>query len=130
MKRDPRLRELSVDHHHALVVARRAPERDAAWLREVFAAELAPHFAIEEERLLPALDRAGGGELVARTLDDHAALRAHVAAGDLHAFAERLVAHVRFEERELFPACEERLDAATLDAIAQHLRERGANPAL
>jgi hypothetical protein len=119
VKRDPRLRELSVDHHHALVIARRAPARDAAWLREVFEAQLAPHFAVEEELLLPALARAGGADLVARTLEDHQALRALVAAGDGAAFAERLVAHVRFEERELFPACEARLAAEILEEVAR-----------
>ena len=119
MKRDPRLRALSVDHHHALVIARRAPAQDASWLREVFEAQLAPHFAVEEELLLPALERAGAAALVVRTAEDHAALRALVAAGDNAGFAERLTAHVRFEERELFPACETLLAAEVLEAVAR-----------
>lgn len=118
MKRDPRLVGLSSEHHRALVIARRAPEQDAAWLRGVFVAELEPHFAVEERLLLPALERAGGVSLVARTREDHAALRALCAAGEREGFAARLVAHVRFEERELFPACEALLPAAVLEAVA------------
>ena len=121
MRRDPRLRGLSAEHHHALVLARRAAGQSGAWLRARFEAELAPHFAVEERVLLPAL---GDDPLVARTLEDHRALRAEVEAaerGDAEAvarFAERLVAHVRFEERELFPRCEEVLPAEVLEAVA------------
>ena len=121
MRRDPRLRRLSAEHHHALVLARRAPGETPGWLRERFDRELAPHFDVEERLLLPAL---GDDPLAARTLADHRALREEVAAaerGDPGAparFAGRLVAHVRFEERELFPRCEEILPAEVLDAVA------------
>lgn len=142
MNRDPRLHGLSSDHHHALVIARsvaaRAPRAgeaaDAA--REVaerFAAELEPHFRIEEEVLLPALARAGERELVARTERDHAFLRETAAeAGEgrtdrLAAFAERLIAHVRFEERELFPRSEAVLPPEILDEIARR-RPKPASP--
>ena len=134
MTRDPRLHGLSSDHHHALVLARsvaaRAGHADevAEAAREVadrFDRELEPHFRLEEELLLPALARAGEHALVARTERDHAFLRETAAeARDggterLAAFAERLIEHVRFEERELFPRCEEILAPEVLDEVAR-----------
>lgn len=140
MKRIAALRDLSDDHHTALVLARRcrrtAHERpDAApsrW-REVldaFADRLEPHFAIEEQHLLPALDALGEEGLAQRIRDDHAALRtlrddpAPVDAERLDAFGRRLERHVRFEEREVFEPVQHRLPAQTLRAIARACEER------
>lgn len=133
MKRDPRLRGLSSEHHQALVLAR-SLQRSSTWtpddgakLSRRFEAELEPHFRVEEEVLLPALRRAGAG-VVADTIEaDHAFLRANVAAaraGDAQAaqaLGERLQAHVRFEERELLPACEELLPDQVLDDVARRV---------
>lgn len=130
MKRHPRLHGLSSQHHHGLVLAREVTGRvdagtaDAAFAREVsarFDREVEPHFAVEEEVLVAALRAARELALVGRTEADHAFLRAQVAAArdgrpeGLGAFAERLVDHIRFEERELFPRCEEILPAAVLE---------------
>ncbi len=125
MKRDERLRGLSVEHHHALVLAR-ALEGGAAVpdLTARFATELEPHFRIEEEVLLPALAAAGGAALVARTLDDHGALR-RLVREHAAAFGRRLREHVRFEERELFPACEAQLDPTVLAEVAARRPARG-----
>ncbi len=122
MKRDRRLHGLSSEHHEALVLARAMLRNAPHWTpergREVqrrFAEELEPHFQVEELVLLPALDATGARELVARTRADHAFLRetlAAVAEGDpgaARAFGACLQDHVRFEERELFPACESAL---------------------
>lgn len=132
MNRDERLRGLSSDHHHALVLARTIRRRYAGssasdeLLNEVsreFELELAPHFAIEEEILLPALEAAGECDLVRRTRQEHSMMREHVRAAAegetarLLVFAELLDAHVRFEERTLFPLCEAKLEAATLQAV-------------
>jgi len=133
MKRDPRVRGLSSEHHHALTLAR-SLERQvraggdlggaAGELARRFDAELEPHFRVEEEVLLPALRQAGAVALVERTEADHRALRALAAAtragrtDGLLSFADQLTDHVRFEERELFPFCEATLDAAVLDAVA------------
>lgn len=132
MKRDPRLHGLSSEHHDALRLARlvsRACEQGeadqalAAEVERAWQAELAPHFATEEEVLLPELDGAGQASLARRTREDHAALREHLLAamaGDharLGDFAELLRGHVRFEERELFPACERLLPAEVLDRV-------------
>ncbi|MEZ5977181.1 MAG: hemerythrin domain-containing protein [Planctomycetota bacterium] len=135
MKRDPRLRDLSEDHHHGLVlarVARRAAHGEGglcvatAWRRVAreFAAELEPHFEIEERLLVPALRRVGATDFAGGVEADHAALRALVARADsatredLAAFGDRLERHVRYEEREVFEFAQERLDAAELEAIA------------
>lgn len=120
MKRDPRLRGLSSEHHQALVLARSllsAAEggRHIENLFTRFQGELEPHFLAEERWLLPGLEAAGAHALAARTREDHAFLGATVQAaqrGDreaMLAFATRLQEHVRFEERVLFPACEELL---------------------
>ncbi len=139
MKRDPRLVGLSSEHHHALVLARSlsrlvagggADAAAARHLAERFARELEPHFAVEEEVLLPALRAVGEEELVEKTLADHAFLRAQARAagagdpGGLGAFAERLTEHVRFEERVLFPCCEAKLPAAVHDEVWRRAPKR------
>ena len=125
MKRSPALRQLSREHHTALSLALRiakatepaAQERLLATIPALFRGELEPHFQEEERSLLPQLAQAGETTLVARTLDEHAqmrALAAAIAAGDATAlapFGELLQAHVRFEERELFVVAEQRLFA-------------------
>lgn len=137
MKRDPRLRDLSSEHHQALVLGRMLTEHAGPWqradgdaLHERFERELEPHFRIEEELLLPALRDAGCGALATRTADDHARVRALVAqahGGDgaaAHALGALLVEHVRFEEREMFPACEQHLASDVLEAVARRTARR------
>jgi phytoene dehydrogenase-like protein len=127
MKRDPRLHGLTSDHHQGLVLARHVTrgKLDAAAVRQRFRDELEPHFLAEEELLLPALEAAGETELAARTWHDHAALREHLAAaergepGRLEAFAALLDEHIRFEERELFPAAEARVPSSALDRVEE-----------
>jgi hemerythrin-like domain-containing protein len=115
MKRDQRLRQLSSEHHNALVLARKLRRGQPVELPTAFEAELAPHFALEERVLLPALARTGREDLATRTLCEHDAMRA--ALSEPQRFAELLEAHVRFEERELFPTCEE-LIPDVLDELA------------
>lgn len=119
MKRHAALQHLSREHHSALKLARQARfgcdagldqaiAHAARSIREVFAEELEPHFRDEEADLLPALAKAGAGELVERTLAEHAELRdlnRRLAEPDIETmarFATLLSDHVRFEERELF----------------------------
>jgi hemerythrin-like domain-containing protein len=126
MKRHPDLLQLSREHYGALKLARdarRAAESGAPGavaalaqrVVEIFAAELDPHFHVEEQGILVLLAQAGQHELAQRTLADHAELR-HLAAllanpdaGTLSRFADLLAAHVRFEEREVFEAAQARL---------------------
>jgi phytoene dehydrogenase-like protein len=139
MKRDPRLHGLTSDHHQGLVLARRIARGsvDVAAARQRFDTELEPHFLAEEELLLPALAAAGEPELVARTEQDHATMRAHLAAAErgeperLAAFAALLEEHIRFEERELFPAAESRVSGSVLDRIEErrpHGKSRSSTP--
>ena len=132
MKRDPRLRLLSSDHHRALVMARkmeRAAGRDGldpTVLREIQAFchdELRPHLAQEEEILLPALERHGEHALVERTIGEHAQMMELVTSleqkGSLLRLSELLKQHVRFEEQQLFEVSQRKLTDAELDAIAE-----------
>jgi len=133
MKRDPRLHGLSSDHHHALVLAmraRKAAEEGEApapvWdeIRGRFERELAPHFRVEEEILLPALrgvvEQPGGAEMADRIAADHAELRALIdAATDLARFGTVLHDHVRYEERTVFEFAEEHVPSEVLDRIGE-----------
>lgn len=137
MKRAPALHPLSHDHHRTLVQCmrlRRATAEDAASVRADFLAhwqeEVAAHFRIEEELLLPAYARHGDArdEAVVQALCDHVEIRRDVAAladaadadpAALHALAERLDAHVRHEERVLFPLVEAALPGDELAALGE-----------
>lgn len=123
MKRSPILQPLSREHHTTLSLGkaceRAAQSGDAAMVSracqraiQAFSDELAPHFRIEEQSLLPLLRGAETQPLVQRTLADHQQLRElldGLQQNDVEAltrFGKCLSAHVRFEERELFPAIE------------------------
>lgn len=119
MKRHPSLIPLSHDHHHALVQARRLRRaaggrnaaRAAAEFTRFFADESVRHFREEEEWLFPlVVDHDEARPLIVRALLEHQ--RLHALAGRLEGeeagivmteLAELLEAHVRHEERELFP---------------------------
>src|ERR1035437_7150624 len=106
MKRSKSLLELSHEHHLALVLAKRAQRMGVtgtdqtdslmAQAIEKFAQDLELHFQMEEDVLLPEMKRAGKGELVARTLIEHAHLRrmvSELAARDataMHRFGDVL----------------------------------------
>jgi hemerythrin-like domain-containing protein len=139
MKRSDALASLSHDHHQALVVSqrlRRATDATAPEAREMFLAYWTRHgrrhFQLEEELLFPAY--AGYGDphdpLVLRALGEHVMIRhradALAAGGTAHpAFLEQLgtelAAHVRLEEREVFPLIERLMPKDELEAVAQKL---------
>lgn len=85
-----------------------------------FSDELNPHFRIEEQSLLPLLRSAETQPLVQRTLADHQQLRElldGLRQNDIEAlnrFGDCLTAHVRFEERALFPAIESLLQESAV----------------
>lgn len=123
MKRSTALQPLSREHHTALTLAkaceRAAQSQEKEQVAKIcqrviraFADELEPHFQIEEQALLPLLRDAENRPLEQRTLTEHQQLRAlldGLRQGDVRAlddFGKLLAAHVRFEERELFPALE------------------------
>lgn len=123
MKRSLILQPLSREHHTALTLAK-ASERvaqsgDETLVRlacqraiRAYANELEPHFQFEEVSLLPLLHSTETQALAQRTLADHQQLHGLLDAlrqndaGALDNFGKCLSAHVRFEERELFPVLE------------------------
>jgi hemerythrin-like domain-containing protein len=136
MKRHPALHPLSHDHHQALFVAQRlrrdAPAEAVPRFLEFWTEHGRRHFQIEEEILFPAWAEAASGyeeEMVVRALRDHHAIRAAARRlaggaddpGELRELGERLDAHVRFEEREMFPAIESSLHREALAALAEEI---------
>ena len=141
MKRNPALVPLSHDHHHGLVEARRLRRAASAGPEErreataafivFFERETRPHFRDEEERFFPLLVGAAdpATELVTRALLEHQEIHALVrdlegAPSQLARLGELLEAHIRFEERTLFPLIEEVATEAALrrlhDAPVKH----------
>jgi len=144
VKRDERLRGLSRDHHHALVLARDAVNAadaetaealDNGWsaVAAQWESELEPHFRLEEEVLFPALEVVGEHGLAVRARAEHAEIREAVTAADgddeerrerLRHFGNLLKLHVQFEEQELFTRAEEKLDDIQLNAVWQRSPRR------
>jgi hypothetical protein len=138
VKRVPELRDLSDDHHTALVLAQRCKQaarpdsKDSLpelWKKvlDVFSSHLEPHFQIEEDHLLPALCEIDESALADRIREDHTALRAlrefePVDQALVLRFGELLETHVRFEERQVFESTQQRLPAHALRAIAEACR--------
>lgn len=135
MKRSDALEPLSHDHHEGLAFvarlrrAQRADEDPAPLAAEVAAfwrEHLVPHFQEEEAFVLPILED-GAAPLAAQMVEEHRAIRALVETasatpdswGGLTLFADVLAAHIRFEEREAFPAAE-RL-ASDLDRLGEQI---------
>lgn len=134
MKRSPELTPLSRDHHTALARAlglRRASAGDVASAVEAFVEYFASdgdrHFDQEERLLLPELaphDAALGERVLAEHTDIRARVAAIATAPDVEPareLGERVAAHVRFEERELFPLLEECLPPERLAEIGAQL---------
>lgn len=150
LRRHPALASLSREHHSALILARAVQQGVSAQLRarlpaepralaahvaKVFAAELAPHFAAEDEVVLVAA-RGHSPELDAvceEIADDHARLRAMIEQLGvpsleesqigtlLDAFGKLLEAHVRKEERSLYEGVQEALDEGALVLLGERL---------
>jgi hemerythrin-like domain-containing protein len=126
MKRNALLQPLSREHHTALKLAK-ACERAAlsgnsaeisSACRQAAKActgEMNTHFAQEEQTLLPLLDGTPAQSLADKTRADHSELMAMLDGlrqndvATLNRFGQKLSAHVRFEERELFPELEKHL---------------------
>lgn len=145
MKRSEALVSLSREHHHALYLAKvisdQAGEGDSAQrFNDFWNREGADHFRIEEEVLLPGSGLSGpdGDPEVARMLADHLQLRRaakKISSGEatpeeLVEAAGLLKAHVRFEERELFPRIEAGLSEEENRQLADEIEaaERNLKP--
>jgi hemerythrin-like domain-containing protein len=154
MKRHAALRDLSEDHHHGLVHARHLrlaaqnAEDQSTLLRVAsefltfWHAHTNAHFREEEEVLLPFFARHGEMDqpILNQMLREHVLIRRHVL--DLSAqmqtstpqfqtvlaIGEQLDAHIRLEERQVFPLIEAAIpeDAMTQLATALNAWKNGA----
>lgn len=136
MPRTGALLSLSREHHSSLVLARAARQAtesgdSSAFLgmmqriEEHWRAVLCEHFAREEQLLRLTAD-AVDAESTGRILAEHAELRS-LACGPceldlparVHRFGELLAAHVRYEERVLFPQLQSHpsIDSAAAESI-------------
>jgi len=146
MKRHPSLRPFSDDHHQGLVNARRlrkaasGEEPDATNAArdflEFWRRDTSLHFRKEEEVLLPVLARYAGDldeRPVLQMLAQHTRIRGlamqlsdeleqnRVRKDTLRNLGEHLEAHIRLEERRVFPFVEETLPEHALQEVASRL---------
>ena len=152
VKRHPSLFPLSHDHQHALVEARRlrrgADGDEAARLEAAgrflrfFSAETIRHFREEEELLFPLLvdHESVAGALLVQALLEHQRIHAlarrlerDVAANEADGASMRelgalLDAHVRLEERQLFPLIEETVSEETIAELDLDAVRESASP--
>lgn len=133
MKRNKNLIELSRDHHHGLLLGWKIKQ---GFKRKVALSEIAeyivhfaeealfPHFDEEENQVLIYLDKED--DLRKQVIEEHAEIRELIKQisvnrlTDTSAFlglADKLEAHIRFEERILFPHMENTLSEEQLDEI-------------
>jgi hemerythrin-like domain-containing protein len=142
MLRDRNLVPLSRQHQHALALcvrldrALQAGDVDGeAWseeIRQIFALEVATHFAAEEKVVFPAA--AAFPELyplVEELLAEHVSLRdlftyattATLDVNSLRSFVDRLSSHIRKEERQLFEGLQQVLTADEFSRVGKALEE-------
>jgi hemerythrin-like domain-containing protein len=140
MLRDPSLIPLSRQHQHALALCVRleraiqAGEIDLeAWQAEIqqqFEGEIGIHFAAEEKELFPVAARFSEMQpLVDELLEEHISLRDCFAGAaarrldrqSLANFGEKLVQHIRKEERQLFEGMQKVMSTQALAALGRAL---------
>lgn len=138
MKRHPALRDLSSDHHQALVQGHRLQKwahSDSAKRRQIVNDFLRfwqehgqPHFCEEEQALLPYFARWGNldQEPIRQMLREHVLIRRDAqimkenpaqSEDFFNAAGKLLENHVRLEERVVFPLIEEALPEHALDGL-------------
>lgn len=140
MLRDKNLIPLSHQHQHALALCVRIerahpiPEEDLqAWQTEIehlFQQEIKIHFAAEEAEVFPAARKFPElTSLIEALLAEHASLREmylqaqarDMSSEDLLAFARKLSAHVRQEERQLFERLQELMSPEEIGDLGKRL---------
>lgn len=146
VKRSRELKPLSSEHHQALLVAFQLKKGLAGHSESAGAPKDLPglmslarrfddqilkaHARAEEEllgRYLPESDmrrlQSEHGEM-ARFIESARTAKPPEMRAALSAFADLLERHVRWEERELFGACEERMDGEALATVGHELERR------
>ena len=110
-------------------------DTDSSWLQlkanhavQFFESELVTHFQAEETFLFPAMEgMPGSAEVIDELLAEHSKIRRLIdqllqievtsLAATLKEFADTLEAHIRKEERELFPIYEEHASPETISRV-------------
>lgn len=138
IKRNANIIPLSQDHHLSLLFGWKIRQglkaqvdlnRIIDYVHYFEDVHLLPHF--EEEEIL-LFNPNAANELVQKGINDHVSIKNIIerlyAETDinkseelLNLLADTVEAHVRFEERELFPALENSLDAETLSTVGTAL---------
>jgi hemerythrin-like domain-containing protein len=148
MLRDKNLIPLSHQHQRALALCvridRAQPIPDGnleAWQAEIeqhFAQEIKIHFSAEEQILFPAARSFPSlVPLVEELIADHAVLRESFSQAEarsmstesLPAFAHKLAAHIRKEERQLFEQLQRLMNATELAVLGKQLEDALKNAA-
>lgn len=139
MKRNKALVALSRDHHDGLLLAVRLQQGKKALLRlwshdplwqagyvvKFFEDHLVPHFEAEEKTLFPLAEQfLKESSVIKKLVEEHGEMRRYIDSFrspdekklecDLEQFGKLLEAHIRCEEREFFPLCEEKIPAEVL----------------
>lgn len=141
MKRHQQLQPLSRQHHNGLLAAlllSKGVKKNAStfvmrdFIVYIWQTDLETHFSDEENFLLPAIRHTAIYETLGQQLlQEHAAIRSLVQSfqkddvdyDDIQKFADLLEAHIRFEERVLFPKTEALLTEDEMSAFGAHLHQ-------
>ena len=140
MKRSEYLKKLSWEHHDALKFARRiqkginngtAPAVIARYVVYIVETLLQPHFELEERSLIARLSETEAADIAVRqVVADHQEFDLLFTAirddtGELksllEAFGALLKRHVKWEEQQFFPYCEQVLSQQDLEQICDEL---------
>lgn len=151
-RRNDSIIPLSREHHYALLLCLRIHrgvekyEEDPKWLMEqtrktirFFETNLAAHFEAEEAVLFPAMSgMVVTSELIDTLFKEHEEIRIRIEhlremdrsgenttlASALNSFADLLEAHVRKEERQLFPIYEQEVTKEADRRVGQEILNR------
>lgn len=142
MLRDKNLIPLSHQHQRALALCvridRASPITAAeleAWqseMAQLFQSEIGTHFSAEEQFVFPAAAQFDELKaLAAELISEHADLRTHferagrgnLSSNDIASLAQRLSAHIRKEERQLFERMQALMSREELAMIGGNLDE-------
>ena len=135
LKRIKELQPFSREHHHGLLLCWKigkgirkgiAAERIRNYADHFYQNSLIIHFEDEEKYVFPVLGNAHA--LVKQALSEHRRLHrlfteTKDAARSISLIEEELDAHIRFEERTLFPKVQEKATEEELASIAEHHKE-------
>ena len=153
MKRDQALVTLSRDHHDGLLLAVRLQQGKKALLRlwshdpfwqakyvvKFYEDHLISHFEAEEKILFPLVAQyVKDSSVINKLVEEHKEMRGYVDSFrhpeekklecNLEQFGKLLESHIRCEERELFPLCEESIPGESLreaQALIDQYRPQG-----